>query len=144
MLDQGTPDARHGALAEKWSSRQVAIRNDQQPSDKNNIAPRFGFTYDPGANGEQVIRGGSGLFFGRAPYVLYGNTLSNTGLTQLDLNCQGNVAAPQPTLAAYAQDPSTIPTTCVGGGAVARVEDGGERFRTDDEDRLIRSGMYKP
>ena len=55
----------------------------------------------------------------RAPYVLYGNTLSNTGLTQLDLNCVGAAATPQPDLASYAQNPSTIPTTCVGGGAAA-------------------------
>ena len=96
----------------------LGIRNDVQPSDHNNVAPRVGFTYDPAANGRQVIRGGTGIFYGRAPYVLYGNTLSNTGLTQLDLNCQG-AAAPQPNLTAYGADPSTIPTTCVGGGAAA-------------------------
>ncbi|HET7186508.1 MAG TPA: TonB-dependent receptor, partial [Gemmatimonadaceae bacterium] len=96
----------------------LGIRNDVQPSDHNNVAPRVGFTYDPAANGRQVIRGGTGIFYGRAPYVLYGNTLSNTGLTQLDLNCQG-AAAPQPNLAAYGADPSSIPTTCVGGGAAA-------------------------
>jgi outer membrane receptor protein involved in Fe transport len=97
----------------------LGIRNDIQPSDHNNVAPRFGFAYDPGANGRQLIRGGTGLFYGRAPYVLYGNTLSNTGLTQLDLNCQGATRAPQPNLPAYAQDASTIPTTCVGGGVAA-------------------------
>ena len=96
----------------------LGIRNDVQPSDHNNVAPRVGFTYDPAANGQQVIRGGTGIFYGRAPYVLYGNTLSNTGLTQLDLNCQG-AAAPQPNLTAYGADPSSIPTTCVGGGAAA-------------------------
>ena len=96
----------------------LGIRNDVQPSDHNNVAPRVGFTYDPAADGRQVIRGGTGIFYGRAPYVLYGNTLSNTGLTQLDLNCLG-AAAPQPDLAAYGANPSTIPTTCVGGGAAA-------------------------
>ena len=96
----------------------LGIRNDVQPSDHNNVAPRVGFTYDPAANGRQVVRGGTGIFYGRAPYVLYGNTLSNTGLTQLDLNCQG-AAAPQPNLTAYGADPSSIPTTCVGGGAAA-------------------------
>lgn len=96
----------------------LGIRNDVQPSDHNNVAPRVGFTFDPAANGRQVIRGGTGIFYGRAPYVLYGNTLSNTGRTQLDLNCQG-AAAPQPNLPAYGADPSTIPTTCVGGGAAA-------------------------
>ena len=96
----------------------LGIRNDQQPADHNNVAPRFGFTFDPRADGRQVIRGGSGMFYGRAPYVLYGNTLSSTGLTQLDLNCTG-AAAPKPDLPAYAQSAGTIPTTCVGGGAAA-------------------------
>ncbi|MEN3338263.1 MAG: hypothetical protein V7647_1939, partial [Acidobacteriota bacterium] len=97
----------------------LGIRNDIQPSDRNNLAPRVGFTYDPSADGHQVFRGGSGIFYGRAPYVLYGNTLSNTGLTQLDLNCQGAAATPQPDLAAYGANPGTIPTTCLGGGAAA-------------------------
>ncbi len=96
----------------------LGIRNDLQPSDHNNVAPRFGFTYDPEANGRQVIRGGTGIFYGRAPYVLYGNTLSNTGLTQLDLNCLG-AATPQPDLPAYAQNAGAIPSSCVGGGAAA-------------------------
>lgn len=100
------------------ASTVLGLHNDVMPSDNNNVAPRVGFTYDPEANGRQVIRGGSGLFYGRAPYVLYGNALSNTGKTQLDLNCTG-AATPQPTLGAYANDPSTIPTTCVGGGAAA-------------------------
>jgi outer membrane receptor protein involved in Fe transport len=97
----------------------LRIDNAIQPSDKNNIAPRVGFTYDPEGNGRQVIRGGSGLFFGRAPYVLYGNTLSNTGLTQLDLNCQGAAATPQPNFALYAQNPDSIPKQCATGGGPA-------------------------
>ena len=96
----------------------LGLRNDQAITDKNNIAPRFGFTYDPGADGRQVIRGGSGIFYGRAPYVLYGNTLGNTGQTQLDLVCNGALA-PVPNIASYAQSTSNVPTTCVGGGAAA-------------------------
>ena len=101
------------------ASTQLARRNDVMPSDNNNVAPRFGFTYDPNGNGKQVIRGGSGIFYGRAPYVLYGNTLSNTGLTQLDLNCFGALATPQPDFPAMTRDPKNIPTTCNGGGAAA-------------------------
>ena len=103
------------------ASTVLGVRNDVQPSDRNNVAPRFGFTYDPNADGIQVIRGGTGMFYGRAPYVLYGNSLGNTGRTQLDLNCQGAVA-PQPNLPAYAGDPSTIPTSCVGGGGPAAAK----------------------
>jgi hypothetical protein len=98
------------------ASTVIPMRNDVMPSDNNNVAPRFGFTYDPEANGKQVIRGGTGIFYGRAPYVLYGNTLSNTGLTQLDLNCFGAVNAPQPNFPAFAQDPATIPQRCATGG----------------------------
>jgi hypothetical protein len=109
-----TTPAADPALA----SSVLQIDNTIQPSDHNNLAPRVGFTYDPEADGRQVIRGGSGLFFGRAPYVLYGNTLSNTGRTQLALNCLG-AQAPQPDFPAHDGDPSTIPTTCLGGGAAA-------------------------
>ena len=48
-----------------------------------------------------------------------GNVLSNTGRSQLGLNCTAAGTVPRPNFAAYAQDPSTIPTTCVGGGAAA-------------------------
>jgi hypothetical protein len=110
----------------------LGVRNDVQPTDRNNIAPRFGFTYDPSADGKQVIRGGTGLFYGRAPYVLYGNSLGNTGRTQLDLNCQGALT-PQPDFAAYAQNASSIPTTCVGGGAAAASKASPVLFASDFE-----------
>ncbi len=33
------------------------------PPDKNNIAPRFGFSYQPTARGDLVVRGGVGVFY---------------------------------------------------------------------------------
>ncbi len=95
------------------------LRTDKTPTDGNNVAPRVGFTFDPGANGRQVIRGGTGLFFGRTPFVFMGNVLSNTGRSQLSLNCTAAGTVPRPTFAAYAQNPASIPTTCVGGGTAA-------------------------
>ncbi|MGH9174020.1 MAG: hypothetical protein ACRD1H_06665, partial [Vicinamibacterales bacterium] len=39
------------------------IADFQYPVDKNNIAPRLGFAYNPGGEGRSVIRGGYGLFY---------------------------------------------------------------------------------
>ena len=89
----------------------------KQPIDNNNISPRLGFTFDPGADGVQVIRGGTGFFYGRSPYVLYGNALGATGGGTLSLNCSAAGASPLPDFAQYAEDRSTIPTACLGAGA---------------------------
>jgi outer membrane receptor protein involved in Fe transport len=96
----------------------LGLTTDFQPSGKIYVSPRFGFTFDPGALGQQVIRGGTGLFYGRAPYVLYGNTLSNTGLTQRDLDCRG-AQVPAINLASFAANRSTIPEVCAGGAGAA-------------------------
>jgi len=39
------------------------IPNGGAGRDTNNIAPRFGFTWDPGRDGRFIVRGGAGLFY---------------------------------------------------------------------------------
>lgn len=43
------------------------------PLDKNNLAPRFGFAYNPGGSGNSVVRGGYGLFYDKTHLVIMRN-----------------------------------------------------------------------
>ncbi len=44
------------------------------------FSPRIGFNWDPTGEGRSQLRGGVGLFAGRAPYVWLSNQYSNTGI----------------------------------------------------------------
>lgn len=87
------------------------------------VTPRFGFTYliwnDAGLP-EGSIRGGIGEFRGTVPSQLVGAVRNGTGLAgaQTNLLCAGS-AAPTPNWSQYLADPSTVPSTCVGGGGIA-------------------------
>ncbi len=50
------------------------------PDDTDNFAPRFGFAYQLGDDGSQVIRGGIGLFYGRTPTLLFASQVQENGL----------------------------------------------------------------
>jgi hypothetical protein len=84
------------------------------------VSPRAGFSYRLSEQGAplRLVRGGVGEFRGRAPYSLYAGALQQTGLGggELQLNCIGP-QTPVPDWDAYAGDPATIPTQCVGGGS---------------------------
>lgn len=52
---------------------------DKHPTDRNNIAPRFGFTYDLG--GSAVIRAGAGRFFDKTHFEVIGGLYTGTPFT---------------------------------------------------------------
>jgi len=49
------------------------------PSDKKMIQPRFGFAYDPNADGRQVIRGSAGVYHSRIPGLNLASSRSTNG-----------------------------------------------------------------
>jgi len=45
--------------------------NSENADDTNNWAPRFGFAWDPTGSGKTVVRGGSGLYYGRTASIFF-------------------------------------------------------------------------
>jgi outer membrane receptor protein involved in Fe transport len=54
------------------------------PKDKNNIAPRFGFSYSP--DEKTVVRGGFGLYYGITPAIVLGTAHSQNGINVTGIN----------------------------------------------------------
>ena len=55
----------------------VTIDNTKMPSNDWLISPRIGFNYDVNGDNTLQLRGGSGLFTGRFPFVWLGNQIAN-------------------------------------------------------------------
>jgi len=54
------------------------------PKDKNNLAPRAGFSYSP--DEKTVFRGGFGLFYARTPAIILGTAHSQNGINVTGVN----------------------------------------------------------
>jgi outer membrane receptor protein involved in Fe transport len=63
------------------------------PKDKNNFAPRTGFSYSP--NEKTVVRGGFGVYYGRTPAIVLGTVHSQNGInvTGINLNSAALITA---------------------------------------------------
>lgn len=77
------------------------------------VSPRVGFNWQIGQN--QQLRGGSGVFLGRAPYVWISNAYANTGVEQQTVVCSGACTT------TFNPDPFNQPRTFPTGSGAIRV-----------------------
>ena len=85
------------------------------PVDRNNIAPRLGFIWNPDGKGKSVLRGGYGVFYDRSllgtvDNFLFDTKYSNTFTAQFPQNA----ADPGPAAGRLPTDPLLAMTTTVG------------------------------
>jgi hypothetical protein len=66
------------------------------PNDLNNLAPRFGFAWDPNNDGQTVVRGGAGVFYSRTNLLLMANSFTANGYRQALFFLFGNQIPPFP------------------------------------------------
>ena len=66
-------------------------RTDVMPDGNEMWSPRFGFNWDITGEGKYQLRGGVGVFSGRAPYVWISNNFARTGLEQVSISAYGDI-----------------------------------------------------
>ena len=77
------------------------------------VSPRLGFNWQ--IAGTQQLRGGIGVFLGRAPYVWISNAYANTGIEQQTLVCSGTCRT------TFQPDPFSQPRNFPAGTGAIRV-----------------------
>lgn len=91
-------------------------RTDLVPRTMGLFNPRIGFNWDVTGDAVTQVRGGTGLFSGRTPFVWISNAYGNTGLEFVRFTCT-NAAAPN-----FVADPANQPRNCAGATSPAANE----------------------
>jgi hypothetical protein len=99
------------------------IDTSKVPSGNPLWSPRLGFNWDVDGQATTIVRGGTGVFSGRPPYVWVSNAYSINGLSQVELTC---TPAPGAGVPPFTPDPNSQPSTCAGGTAVTPPINQGE------------------
>ncbi|MFL5352140.1 carboxypeptidase regulatory-like domain-containing protein [Archangium sp.] len=104
----------------KANTNPVLVNNAALPIDTSQVpsgnilwSPRVGFNWDVENNANTIVRGGTGIFSGRPPYVWVANAYSINGLSQVELTCQRAAGSRQ--VPAFTADPNAQPFDCAGG-----------------------------
>lgn len=76
------------------SFQSQGLATDTKPKSQFLFSPRLGFNWDVTNDGNTILRGGTGIFTGRLPYVWLGNAYNNSGVDLGRINATGTATAP--------------------------------------------------
>ena len=104
--------------------RELGLRTDANPTDWNNIQPRFQLTWNPGGQSRNIFRLGGGAFSAYVINYAQVNNIQNSGTKVLatDVTRPASATAinrvPKPDFVSYRNDPNTAPGAIAGSTAV--------------------------
>jgi outer membrane receptor for ferrienterochelin and colicin len=114
---------------------------DDHPTDKNNLAPRLGFTYDLG--GKAVIRAGFGRFFDKTHFEVVGGLYTGTPFTSsFTVNFPTAAADNGPRNGQLPTDPFLVNGPVLNRTLLNQLYPGGQQLRNtgatwDNPDRIV-------
>lgn len=111
----------------------LGFRTSTHPAEKTVFSPRFGFNWNPLGDNKQQLRGGVGVFAGRAPYVWVSNAYAGTGVEQVALACR---TVDKCNVPAFNPDPNNQPKLGASGALSVDLIDPNFRFP-----RILRSTL---
>ncbi|MBT9393972.1 TonB-dependent receptor [Hymenobacter sp. NST-14] len=82
-----------------------SIATNNVPQGQLLFAPRLGFNWDVNNDAQVQLRGGTGIFSGRVPFVFISNGFTNSGLIQGAVDARASATRPVPVVT----DPAQIP-----------------------------------
>jgi hypothetical protein len=88
----------------------IQVNTGTMPATQILLEPRLGFNYDVQGDKSLVVRGGSGIFTGRPPFVWLSNQIGNNGVLTgfIDQTAKTAVNASGATVNAFTNDPSVF------------------------------------
>ena len=101
------------------------VRVGEVPSAKLMVSPRIGVRYYTDETRRTLLRGGMGLFTGRAPFVWISNAFSNTGMEMKGTTISSNV----PKFSEYALDPVGAMNSATGSASRPNIATVSKKFR---------------
>ena len=104
---------QNAALANLPFRDGLTLNTSQTPKRTVLFSPRVGFNWDVNDDRKTQLRGGTGIFTGRVPYVYISNQASNNGVQFGSIDVQGAAALPY----AFSGDPNQYRNQLAAGGA---------------------------
>jgi hypothetical protein len=107
--------------------RELGLRTDANPTDWNNIQPRFQLTWNAGGKSRDIFRVGGGVFSAYVINYAQVNNIQNTGtkVAAIDVTRPANASqpnlVPKPDFVSYRNDPGTAPGIPAGAATVSTI-----------------------